>query len=105
MVPLLKVTSHSKIKWNCYYQRNWNFDGTFLHLVNRAHVPARGISPLEKKKKTDISEVDTEIDEDSDVDEPEIDDNSIVPLTENADLRIPKTIGYIQVKIINLRSI
>ena len=81
------------------------FRWDILHLVNRAHVPARGISPLEKKKKTDISEVDTEIDEDSDVDEPEIDDNSIVPLTENANLRISKTIGYIQVKMINLRTI
>ena len=79
------------------------FRWDLLHLVNRAHVPARAVSPLEKKKKSDIPEeveLDTEIEEDFNLDvdvEPESNDN-IGSITGNADLRIPKTIGYIQVK-------
>lgn len=76
------------------------FRWDILHLVNRAHVPARGISPLEKKNKPDISEdIETETEEDGylDSDEEHETNQNIRTLTGN-ELRIPKTIGYIQVK-------
>ena len=76
------------------------FRWDILHLVNRAHVPARGISPLEMKNKPDISEnIETETEEDGylDSDEEHETNQNIRTLTGN-ELRIPKTIGYIQVK-------
>ena len=76
------------------------FRWDILHLVNRAHVPARGISPLEKKNKPDISEdIETETEEDGylDSDDEHESNLNIRTLTGN-ELRIPKTIGYIQVK-------
>ena len=79
------------------------FRWDILHLVNRAHVPARGTSPLEKKKN--ISEEDAEIEDDFNLDfqeEIEAHDESI---NEKTELRIPKTIGYIQVETIILKII
>ena len=68
------------------------FRWDILHLVNRAHVPARGISPLEKKNKPDISEdIETETEEDGylDSDEEHETNQNIRTLTGN-ELKIPK---------------
>ena len=70
------------------------FRWDILHLDNRAHVPVRGIPPLEKKNKPNISEdIETETEEDGylDSDEEHETNQNIRTLTGN-ELRIPKTI-------------
>jgi len=69
-------------------EKKLTFRWDILHLVNRAHVPARGKTILEKKKdKT----------EDDDTDSNEFDDELGETEINDTDL-IPKTIGYIQVR-------
>ena len=86
------------------------FRWDILHLVNRAHVPARGISPLEKKQKTDIPadedeyiEIEENVSDQSDKENKS--SQNIGASSGNYEPKIPKTIGYIQVRFLNIENI
>ena len=76
--------------------KNLTYRWDLLHLVNRAHVPARGTSELEKEKEKLKVYLSTDNDDEDIDDIDNFEDTDEYPV--NSDLRIPKTIGYIQVR-------